>query len=473
MIERTISASSPNARTIGVLSEAEALFVGTTQGKPALRSLRVPPDVGEPGELLEFFWQTTFSSVWVMPATTLSRLATHTWFEQANPNWVVIPHAAPHEPTRPSCVVFWPRESSQWRQARRLTLVFPEYAGWNWTLPDARSLLATVTYLEQILARPLIDAPEIVAHQLLTELACDQPPAFLPQGDERLVSKPGAPSIPMGKQRRDLAWMRPLTLVEQRQRYLHKYTHLSWSFEACLSVQLGRGAPAYAANGRAYDGIRPGIWRVQAERGGSLFDGKRLPSGLESEWMSTPQVKSCQNLGYQIGVQEGSYWSQAQAFLNPWARTLWQAAERIHTHPQHSRHSLGRENTLRTITRLAHLGLTIIATDEYPDGWKRPDWEVQIVGRGRALLFAHLAGLARKGTMPVLLDHDALWIVSDNPNPLTAIPGLLTARTWNGYRVGYQVPLPLSREVQEAFRTTHDPDRVAMVLDTLAGVDYS
>jgi hypothetical protein len=459
---------------IGVLSETEVLFVGRTQEKRVLRSLRVPPEIGEPGELLEFFWQTTFSSVWVMPATTLSRLATHAWFEQATPNWVVIPHAAPHEPTRPSCVVFWPRGGSQWRQARRLTLVFPEHAGWNWTLPDARSLLATVTYLEQVLTRSLIDAPEIVARQLLTELACDQPPAFLPvpQEKERLVSKPGAPALLMREHTRNLAWMRPLTLVEQRQRYLHKYTHLSWSLEACLSVQLGAGAPAYAANGRAYDGIRPGIWRVQAERGGSLFDGKRLPSGLESEWMSTPQVKCCQDLGYRIDVREGSFWSQAQAFLNPWAKTLWQAAECFHTHPQHYRHPQGRENTLRTITQLAHLGLTIITTEEQPDGWKRPDWGDQIVGRGRALLFAHLAALARKGTMPVLLDHDAIWVVSDNPNPLTAIPGLLTARTWNGYRAGYEVPLSLSREVQAAFRTTHDPDRLAMALDTLAGEDF-
>lgn len=195
----------------------------------------------------------------------------------------------------------------------------PEYAGWDWTLPDARSLLASVTYLEQVLARPILDAPELVARQLLTEFTRDQPPAFLPvpQGDALLVSRQGEIPVPMLEQARDLAWMRPLTLTEQRQRYLHKYIHLSWSLAACLTVQLGAGVPKYAANGRTYDGIRPGIWRVQAERAGSLFDGKQLPSGIESEWMSTPQVKCCHDIGYQISVQEGHFWSQAHTFLQP------------------------------------------------------------------------------------------------------------------------------------------------------------
>ena len=474
MTTRTVSASSSSPNTIGALSETEVLFVSLFQGRRVLRSLRIPSDISDPSELLEFFWQTALSSIWIMPGTRLSRLATCAWFEQAHSNWVVVAHSAPHNPTRPSCVLFWPRGNSQWEDARRLTFVFPEYAGWNWALPDARGLLATVTYLDQVLARPLIDAPELIAHQLLTELTNDQPPAFLhvPRADERLMSIQDGTPIPLMEQARDLVWMRPLTLTEQRQRYLHKYIHLSWSLEACLTAQLGGGAAEYSANGRAYDGVRPGIWRVQAERAGSIFDGKRLPSGIEGEWMSTPQVKCCQDIGYQISVREGYFWSQAHAFLEPWAKTLWQAAERLYTHPQHYRHAQGRENTLRAIKHLTHLGLTIIANQERQSGWKRPDWQAQVIGRGRALLFARLASLARKGSMPVLINHDALWVISDNPNPLTAIPGLVTARHWNGYRVSYEVPLPLSRDVQAAFRATEDPDQVVIALDTLAGEDF-
>jgi hypothetical protein len=70
--------------------------------------------------------------------------------------------------------------------------------------------------------------------------------------------------------------------------------------------------------------------------------------------------------------------------------------------------------------------------------------------------------------MPVLVAHDALWVVSNDPDPLTAVPGLATARPWQGYTVGYVDPLPLSGEVQAAFRTMEDASQLAQRLDTLA-----
>jgi hypothetical protein len=71
--------------------------------------------------------------------------------------------------------------------------------------------------------------------------------------------------------------------------------------------------------------------------------------------------------------------------------------------------------------------------------------------------------------MPVLVSGDALWVVSDDPNPLTAVPSLVIPHRWRGYSVGYEVPLPLSREVREVFRTEEQASRVAMALDTMAG----
>jgi hypothetical protein len=460
-----------NAKTIGALSDTEVLLVDVIQGKRALRSILVPPDISELSRLLELLWEAGLSSVWVMPGTTLSRIATCAWFEQASQNWVAVTHSDPREPTRPTCAFLWPKGGSQ-GEARRLTFIFPEYAGWNWMLPDARSLLATVTYLEQVLARPVIDSADLVAHQLLTDLTRDQPPSWLsssPADLHTLLSRDGA-AVPMMEGARELSWVRPLTLAELRQRYLHKYTHLSWYLEACLTVQLGGGVLEYSSNGRAYDAIRPGIWRVHAERAGSIFDNKRLPSGIESEWMSTPQVKCCQDISYHVYVREGYYWSQSHELLKQWARTLWQAAERLYTHPQSYRHAQARANSFQTIKYLAQLSMAILAKDKNSGGWNRPDWRAQIVGRGRAILFTHLASLARKGVMPVLVDRDAIWVVSDDSNPLTAVPGLVAAQKWKGYVVGYEVPLSLSSEVKEAFRTIEHPDQVALALDTLAGV---
>ena len=70
--------------------------------------------------------------------------------------------------------------------------------------------------------------------------------------------------------------------------------------------------------------------------------------------------------------------------------------------------------------------------------------------------------------MPVLVNGDAFWVVSDDPNPLTAVPGLLAARKWSGYTASYEVPLPLSNEVREVFRTAEHANQAATLLDTLA-----
>jgi hypothetical protein len=70
--------------------------------------------------------------------------------------------------------------------------------------------------------------------------------------------------------------------------------------------------------------------------------------------------------------------------------------------------------------------------------------------------------------MPVLIDRDAFWVVSDDPNPLTAVPGL-TVPKWRGYSVGYEVPLLLTSELKEAFRTTEHASQLAVMLDALAG----
>jgi hypothetical protein len=455
--------------TIGVLTETEVLFVDRAGGKRVLRSLLLPAEASDLSRLVESLWQAELSEVWVLPATPLSRTVTCASWERVPRHWTTVVHPAPHHPSQPICVLLWPREGSH-RPGRRLTLVFPEYVGWGWVLPDAKSLLATVTYLDQVLGRPVADAPELVAPQLLTELTADQPTTSLRSSPGALSHLPTSAGMPrmLLQSPRELAWMRPLTLVEQRQRYLHNYTHLSLVLEAAVGVALGVGVPQHSPTGRAYDGHRPGLWRVAAEPAGSLFDGRRLPSCLEGEWMSTPQVQCCRSIGYQVHIREGYFWPEAHPVLQRWATTLWQAAERLHTRPQLFRHAQARANASSTITKLAELGVALLAEVQAVGGWGRPEWWASLVGGSRAALFAQLVRLVRKGTMPVLVAHDALWVVSNDPDPLTAVPGLVTARDWQGYSVGYVDPLPLSGEVQAAFRTTEDAGRLAQMLDTLA-----
>jgi hypothetical protein len=471
MINRDNTSSIRPASTVmGILMDSELLLLKAVQGKRVLCSLQLPTDVSEPGGLLEYLWDAGLHSAWVMPATTLSRTATCSWLEQASNRWVVSVHPDPQEPTRPIRALLWPKERNHW-EARRLALAFPEYAGWGWELTDARSLLATVSYLDQVLTRSVTDSPDLLAHELLNDLTHDPAVSLLGSSpvDLYALSDGGATLVPLSACARDVVWMRPLTVMEQRQRYVHKYVHLSWHLQAAIGAPLGGGAPRYSASGRAYDGMRPGIWRAHVERAGSVFDGKQLPSGLDGEWMSTPQVRCCQDIGYRVQVREGWYWQEAHDLLKRWGTTLWQAASRLHIHTQVYRHALGRANASHTITRLAELGISILAQEQTVGGWSRPDWWVQVVGLGRALLFAQLVSLVTKGTMPVLVDRDAFWVISDEAHPPSAVPGLLTAQQWRGYTAGYGAPLLLTSEVRDAFKRAQHAGELALALDTLVG----
>ncbi len=470
MIKRDTLNIIMNPRTtIGVLTETEVLLVDAVGGKRVLRSLLLPAEASDLSGLAEFLWQAELTEVWVLPATTFSHTVTSAWCEQAHPHWTTVVHPALHYPDRPACVLLWPREGGR-SGNRHLALAFPEHSSWGWVLPDAKTLLATLTYLDQVLGRSVADAPELVAAQLLTELTADQPTTSLRASQGVLSHLPTDDNmfLPILQSPREFAWMRPLLLAEQRERYLHKYTHLSLALEAAMGVALGAGVPQHSPMGRAYDGRRPGLWRVEAEPVGSLFDGRRLPSCLEGEWMSTPQVQCCRSIGYQVHIREGYAWPEAHSVLQRWATTLWQAAEWLHTRPQLFRSRQARVNASSAITRLAELGVALLAEQQAAGGWGRPEWWTSLVGGSRAALFAHLVRLVRKGTMPVLVAHDALWVVSNDPDPLTAVPGLATARPWQGYTIGYVDPLPLSGEVQAAFRTTDDASQLAQMLDTQA-----
>src|SRR5258708_7754663 len=163
---------NPPQTSIGALTDTELLLVSVIQGKRVLHSILLRLGRSDPGALLEHLWQAELTEAWVMPGTTLSRAATCAWFEQISSSWIVLPHPNVRQPTRPDCVLLWPKDRST---GRKLVLIFPEHAGWGWALADTRSLLATVTYLEQALGRPISDSPALVAHHLLTELTRDHP----------------------------------------------------------------------------------------------------------------------------------------------------------------------------------------------------------------------------------------------------------------------------------------------------------
>ena len=124
---------------------------------------------------------------------------------------------------------------------------------------------------------------------------------------------------------------------------------------------------------------------------------------------------------------------------------------------------------MRTISRLAELGISLLAQEQRVGGLSRPDWWIQVVGLGRALLFAQLGTMVKRGIMPVLVQRNAFWVISDEAHPPSAVPGLVTAQRWTGYTAGYEAPLLLTSEVRNAWKCAQHVGELALALDTLAG----
>ena len=75
--------------------------------------------------------------------------------------------------------------------------------------------------------------------------------------------------------------------------------------------------------------------------------------------------------------------------------------------------------------------------------------------------------------MPVLVERDAFWVISDEVHPPSAVPGLVTAQQWRGYTAGYGAPLLLTAEVRDAWKCAQHAGELALALDTLAGEELT
>src|SRR6266567_1390713 len=469
---------NPNT-ILGALTDTDFMLVGMGGGKRALQSIPVPPQMSDWSTLFTQAVQAGLTSVWVMPGSRFSREASRSSLEQIDSVWEVVATYSQLDLARPLCASVW-RKLRAVRQGAVLSLTFPEYGGWEWQVPDATALLATVTYLEHALGIPVNCSPEQLALDLLKSLTVETDASQVsltrpPTVDLRSLPTSNGQTLPILESARPVVWTRPLMIAEWRLKYLHKYERNTLDLESSTEVQLGAGDPLYSANGRAYDGKMPGIWRVKAETAGSIFDGKRLPSCIHGEWMSTPEVKCCTDIAYQVHVTEGYYWPESHRTLERWATTLQKALQRFKLVNTTYRHAPARSNASHTIQAIAQLGIEKLADfaplagkqEKTPGGLYRPDWWAQIVGQSRASVFAHLVTLVGRGSMPVLVDRHTLWFVSNDPNPLTAVPGLAPEKP-GGYKAAYEAPLTLSSEIKEAFRTSNNATQLALMLDALA-----
>jgi hypothetical protein len=444
-----------------------------------LEKTPVTDPIGDLGELAHQALEANVTYVWVMPGSQLSQRIERAFITGVDSEWDAFASYSRIDENRPMFARIW-RKKTAGRAGRTIYVGFPEYGTWPWKCPDAITLLATVNYIDHALGLPVVWSPGYMALDLMKALNVEKRASWLSRLTVDLMTLPteNGVTVPLKKSARDLTWKRALTPREKKMKWVHKYDKNSMYLAACTGILLGEGDPDQVS-GDAYDDRLPGFWRVRADRAESLYDGVKLPSPVRTEWMTTPVVICCRKLGYQVEVIEGYQWRDPGRYhrtLESWATTLWAVRQRLKvsspTFDQEYKHAQGRENAYATISAIAHVGVGKLGDPDTSGGLFRPDIWALVVGRSFANMFYNIETFRKAGFTPALVYTDALWFISNDPNPETALPAIVDKQDkLGGYKVVYNPPLAMSKDVIDSFAKIDSPTKLVRRLNELAGED--
>ncbi len=227
----------------------------------------------------------------------------------------------------------------------------------------------------------------------------------------------------------DRLWSRPLTEEERGFTWVHLYDKNNAYLGAASSANLGAGEYVFEAQ-PSFNPKVPGLWHILLQ-GESVFNGRDLPhptGGQVDSWQHTPTVQLVQELGYRVTILEGVFFPEYHQTLRPWYDLISQARQRFRT-PGAFKNVQAQAVAYAALKNIytGSLGkLAEQARAEKGDQLYRPDWWFGIVALSRAHIFAKIAELARLGYRPVAVHTDELFFVSQEADPLQAVPGLVT-----------------------------------------------
>jgi len=318
-----------------------------------------------------------------------------------------------------------------------VSLVFPlydEHAVWGLDT-DGATLLDGLLAYAQAVGAPYYSSPGRTGTDLLQELgkrgagSQREYPEWLPgpAGQAETVT--------------ELSWLRTLSPDERAKRYLHSYDKNAQWLSAAGVVELGLA------------GIEE-----QRDPGGTVPFDKRLPgywlariAGAEERWCCTPTVAWAIERGQVVAIREAHVWTKHSRAMETWCERL-----------RGARTALYADTTPAGALALRALKLTYALTiSGFNSAWHRdkrsplyrPDWRHAILAQANANLSRALHKMDAAGYTPVAVHKDAVYLLSDEPDPVVACPPSVTLGTGLGHFKVQDAAVPLG-EVLPAFDGT-------------------
>ncbi len=328
----------------------------------------------------------------------------------------------------------FPEALGAWLALRRkgeagsgVSLVFPlydEHAVWGLDTDGATLLAALVAYAGAVGA-PYYSSPGRTGTDLLQELG--------KRGAGGQREYPEGLPAPAGQAETvtELSWLRTLSPDERKKAYLHSYDKNAQWLSAAGVVELGLSGIEERRDpgGKLpFDKKAPGYWLARI-------------AGAEERWCCTPTVAWAVERGQAVAISEAHVWTRHSRAMETWYERL-----------RGARTALQADATPAGALALRALKLTYSLTiSGFNSPWHRekrsplyrPDWRHAILAQANANLSRALHKMDQAGYTPVAVHKDAVYLVSDEPDPVAACPPSVTLGSGLGHFKVQDAAIPL------------------------------
>lgn len=279
-------------------------------------------------------------------------------------------------------------------------------------------------------------------------------------------------------------WKRELDSGERTAKYIHFLDRNAQFPAAATGAELGEGTPDYYPPGLMHrPNLKlPGVWHIAvtgeynpllpllafgSEDMGAV---KIHKSFTAKQWAYTPTIQAMELLGYQIEFIEGYQWPTHHRTLQEWAKHCWEA--RLELRAKYGKNSPQEHLTKMIANRgLGWLDLGVVRQEKREnEPTHRPDWYNMVRSLARYRMVLKLLELAKQGIYAVMIVADNIGIVSDEPNPELAAPGLMRRSAELG---GFKYDGTYLLEQVLPFLDSLDPNAVRREVKKLEKVSFT
>jgi len=414
---------TPATLAIGVL-DADGLHLSDGSLAPVTGAIRHVDDLYK-GARRRGLTQLWLTDAWVRAAGLPETLAVAGQFRELRHPFVNDGLAELH--AFPTALTPWLDLRKKGEAGSSLSVVFPlydEHAVWGLDT-DGATLLAALLAYARAMGTLYYRSPGRTGTDLLQELGKRGAGA----GRAFAERWPG-PALQVDTET-ELSWLRTLSPAERAKTYLHSYDKNAQWLSAAGVVELGlsgieeRRDPAGKL---PFDKKLPGYWLARI-------------AGAEERWACTPTVVWAIERGQTVAITQASVWTAHSRAMETWYERL-----------RGARTALYADTTPAGVLALRALKLTYSLTiSGFNSVWQRdrksplyrPDWRHLIIAQANANLSRALHKMDRDGYTPVAVHKDAVYLVSDEPDPVVACPPSVMLGTGLGHFKVQDAAIPL------------------------------